>query len=93
MIYADCRNRKKRKVEDSNCKVKGWGSLHILCKWYRTGSVLYHLHILSGIRNLLGRFNQTSPLHELFGHLPVMMVDEEAMFLVQQGYGRHVIRI
>lgn len=46
-----------------------------------------------GIRNLLGRFNQTSPLHELFGHLSVMMVDEETVFLVQQGYDRHVIRI
>ena len=49
--------------------------------------------IFGCVKNLLGRFNQTSPLHELFGHLPVMMVDEEAVFLVQQGYGRHVIRI
>lgn len=49
--------------------------------------------IFSCVKNLLGRFNQTSPLHELFDHLSVMVVDEEAVFLVQQGYGCHVIRI
>ena len=32
-IKQACHNKKKRKAEDSNCKIKGRGSLHILCKW------------------------------------------------------------